>query len=498
MADQFISRDAAEGDLLAAAAFLAENIKSAEGHAEAMKAIVPIYLEKGEVDLAAELANQIDEPFSRDKMLILVAERCAKDDDDEYALQLADAIEDDGMRGQALERIALAKVSNGQVETAAEYSAQMAHPDFVLAAIAVKQAEGGDEAAAAKTLESIEFPAAEVAAHLQIGSSFISSGDTAKACPAIERAVAAAGEIEHDEERIRALCDAGNLFIEAKRSDLAIETFELARGQAEQLDNVHRDVFFVNCALGFKVAGSEDLAERTLDLVIDKTEMASALLAFAREDWRADRKEDAVEGLEEAFEILRAQRDHEIRDSRARNALMTNVAVQMAGFAKVEMAVEIAQTNLDPQEEMSALTQIAQIQAIQDDDGGTRETLAMIAEDANRLFGLISVSDSYERAGKRETAIEFLNEAATFSDSVPQLASRSSALNELAQRFANYGDAARAREISDENLEIISKIKDESSQAAALAGLAVVYSAAGLEVNEDELTKVRTMLYRVN
>ena len=55
MPDYFISFDQAENDLLACAAFLAERIKSSDGHAEAMKTIVPRYLAKGNVDLAAEL-----------------------------------------------------------------------------------------------------------------------------------------------------------------------------------------------------------------------------------------------------------------------------------------------------------------------------------------------------------------------------------------------------------------------------------------------------------
>src|SRR6476620_4799108 len=96
MSEHFISRDDAEHDMLAAAAYLAENITSADGRAEAMKAIVPIYLAAGNVDLAAELANSIDEPFARDRLLVQVAVKCAELDDDEYAVQLADAIEDDG------------------------------------------------------------------------------------------------------------------------------------------------------------------------------------------------------------------------------------------------------------------------------------------------------------------------------------------------------------------------------------------------------------------
>ena len=51
MSEHFISRDQAGSDLLSAAAFFAENIKSSDGHAEAMKSIVPLYLAKGDIDL---------------------------------------------------------------------------------------------------------------------------------------------------------------------------------------------------------------------------------------------------------------------------------------------------------------------------------------------------------------------------------------------------------------------------------------------------------------
>ena len=93
MSEHFISREDAEQDLLACAAYLAENIKSADGRAEAMNSVVPRYLALGNVDLAAALADTVDDPFSRDKLLVIVAEHCASIDDDEYAMQLADAIE---------------------------------------------------------------------------------------------------------------------------------------------------------------------------------------------------------------------------------------------------------------------------------------------------------------------------------------------------------------------------------------------------------------------
>lgn len=497
MSEHFISREQAEGDLLSAAAFLAENIKSSDGHAEAMKAIIPLYLERGSVDLAAELANEVAEPFSRDQILILVAAKCAQTDDDEYALQLADAVEDLGMRAQALERIALIKASKGQAEAARSIAGQMEHADFVVGAIAVGQSATGDDAGALATLDTIDFPTAKATALQQIASAKIEGGDTVKAADMLDLAVIAANEIEHDEEKIRALCDIGNMFIEAKRSDKAIQTFDTAKACAEILENTHRDFFLVNCALGFLYAGSTDLADRTLDLVTDKTQMASALLGFARDYWKKDQKEDALEALDEAHEIIASQREFETRDSRARNALISSIAVQFAGFGKAERGIEIARETQDPDEQMASLTQIAQILTIQNDDALATSTLEMIPEEANRVFALISVVDAKEKRGDKDAAIADLEAAVALAETVPQLASRSSALNEIATRCAAHGNTERARDLAVESIDVIGGIRDESSQAVALAGLAELYDGAGLEIGDAERDRIRTLLFRI-
>lgn len=484
--DYFISKERAENDLLDCAAFLAERIKSADGHAEAMGEILPHYLAKGDVDLAAELANAVDDPFSRDRLLILVAEKCAEIDDDEYALQLADSVEDHGLQAQALERLALVKASKGQAEKAAEIAETMEHPDFVYAGIAVSHAAKGSDAAADEVLAEIGFPTARANALQQIASSHIQNGELEKAVKALDSAFEAALEIEHEEERLRALCDIGNLYNDANRKDKAIETFDRARDFAEALENVHRDYFLVNCALGFLFSGSENLSERTLDLVMDKTQMASALLGIARREWRNDKKDDALDTLDEAFQILRSQRDIETRDSRARNGLMSSIAVQFAGFGKSERATEIAQENKDPAEQYGALTQIASILTTQREDDLARQAAVAIDDDANRLFALLAMSDAKKKLDDQDAAIALLDETAALAETVPQHSARSSVLNEIAARFAAYGQPGKAHSATLENLTVITEIRDESSQAAALAGIADVFGSSELELTAEE------------
>lgn len=488
MSDHFISQERASSDLLDCAAYIAERIKSSDGHAEAMGAIIPRYLSRGEVDLAAELANAIDDPYSRDKMLVAVAEKCAELEDDEYALQLADAVEDHGIQAQAFERIGSIMAAHGRTEKAAEVAATMSHPDFVYAAIAVKQSATGAHEASNVTLASIEFPAARVAALQQIAAGQMTAEQTSGALDTLARAVAAADEIEHNEEKIRVLCEIGGIYIDLKRNDRAVEIFDKARGLAEMLDNMHRDSFLVRCAIGFLHAGSLDLCDRTLDLVTDKTQMSSALVAIAREHWRKDEKEDALDALDEAYQILRSQRDIETRSSRDRNALMTTIAAQFAGFGKTERATAIAHENQDPNEVTGAQSQIAQILTMQGEEIRARQTIDSIAETADRVFALIGVADEKAKRDEKGSAMTLLSEAASLAQNVPQLTSRSIAFSELAARFADNGDLEKARQVSLENLSVINEIRDESNLASSLATISSIYKDKGLDVGADEKT----------
>ncbi len=494
MSDHLISYADAQSGLLACSAYLAEAIQTRDGRAQAMMAVVPQYLAKGDVDLAAELANTVDDPFVRDRLLIAVAEKCVAIDDDEYALQLAEAIEDFGMQSQARERIGLQMAAKGEFEQAREVADTIAHRDAVIAGIAVKQHSDGDENAALTTVKEIDYPVTAVHAVVAMASADIEAEKFEKAADMLEKAAVSADEIEHDEEKIRAFVDIGNAFIGAKRNDRAVETLDKARGFADVLDNIHRDNFLGGVSLGFLRAGSLELADRTLDSVADKTQIAACLLGFAREFWRRDEKTEAMESLEEAYAILRSQHETETRDSKAKFALFTSIAVQFAGFEKGDRAIGIAQEIADENESMNALGQIGQILTIQKNDELVRLAINSIPDDAHRMFALIRVSDAAAGNDENEKAVGFLEEAYALAEGVPQLASRSSAFIEFSKRFVGFGNLNRAKEISLENLLMIATIRDESTRSAAIANLAELYYEAKFEINPAEAEVLKNLV----
>jgi tetratricopeptide (TPR) repeat protein len=494
MREHLFSIEDAETNLLQTATYLAENIGSGDGHAEAMKEIVAHYVETKSVDIAAQLADTVNDPFVRDRLLLLVAEKCAEIDDDEYALQLVDAIEENGFQSVARERLAMRKASIGEFDKAFELAETLQHSSDALAVIAAEQSAKGLEAESEKTLSRIEFPYARVNALLSIAAAYEAKEESEKAKAAVVKAVEAAKEIEFKEEKIRALQDAATHFAHVSANDKAIETLARAREEAETLDGVHRENFLSQIALGFLRAGSIDLAERALDLIADKVLIASTLAGYSMEFEEKGERADALETLEEAYQILKSQSEREVRSSKDKFGLFSTIALLFAKYEKTERAVEVALENRDDSARYHALNQIAQICALRGEDDLAHQILNLIDEDSERLFAYISLSDVKRKAEKTGEALNYLKEAHNYCAAVPQLSSRSLAYNRIARRFHDLGDATAARAVARENLETISQIRDESAQSVSLLYLSDVYESLDFELTDDERGILRTML----
>ncbi len=486
MGEHQISRDDAGENLLNCAAYLAETIKSADGHAEALKEIVPRFLARGNVDLSAALANTIEDPFSRDLLLTQVAEKCAAISDDEYAFQLIEAVEDYGNQLRAREKVALVKAAKGDLEKAFEIAENLEHPDEVFAEVAFREAVRGDETDALETLEEIEFPYTKSTALQNIAQFYLKNDDKPKAVKLLDSAKKEAENIEFVEEQIRAFVEIGNGFLAAKENGKAIETFDRAKTITENLDNVGRDAFFADISLGFLYAGSLDLADRTLDLVSDKTQMVTAMLGFSQHFHAKDEAADALESLEEAYAIMKSQKDLEIRDSRMRYRLWTACAILFARYGKEERAIEIATEIPEEQTQMSALRQVAEVFAAQSKDDFSTQAVKAIADEGYKMLAFIGISDAKKELEANEESVKNLNEAYFHAGLVDRFGLRSEGFNDIATRFVELGEKDKAREICTENLEIITQINDESVRAGALANLSDLYESAEFELNDAE------------
>ncbi len=489
-----VNIEEAQTDLLACAIYLAGNINSHEAQAEAIQPIVLQYLEKNNVDKAAQFADVINDSFVRNRMLVTVIAKCIELEDDEYAFQLVEAIDDLGMQATARETIAKQKAFRGEFEQALAIAETLEHSSDSYSAIAVNQVKKGFETDALGTLKRIDFNKSKVGALEAIAAHFLQEKQNEKALQFIEKAFEEAGEIEYAEDRIRSLFEIGNLFIEAGRKDRAIETFSKASQEIGRLEGVHKDGLYTNAAIGYMNAGSIDLADRTLDEVFDKTQVANCLLGFSQIFLKEGDKEESLDAVEEGYAILKSQDETEIRDTRSRNQLFTNIAVQFARLEKIERALEIAHENEDEMLKNLALTNIAQLCIMQENVEMANQALKGIESDSQRLSALVAVSDVQNETDKTAEAVETLEEAASLIETVPQHIAQSETQNVLADKFARYGQTEKAREIASESLQTISKILGENNRSIALTELAAVFDKHKFTLTEDDKEILETLV----
>jgi hypothetical protein len=495
MKNLYIEPADAENDVLACAAFVAERVGSSDGHAEAMKEIIPRYLQKNEVDLCAQMADALEDNFARDHLLADIAEHCARMDDDEYALQLADAAEDYSSRSIARERLVAVKAEMHQFDRAMEMAEPLDHRENAYSFIAFHHAALGDTEAAEQLINLIEFPALRAKTYAEIAADKLANDKKPEGETYLTAAAEAAAESEHVEEKLREMCEIAGLWVRAGRKDKAIELLSAARDIAEVLEHRNwHDYWLAQIAQLYFQADSLELAEHALDMIDDKYFFALCLKRFAERKFAAGQADEALEDLEEGRALLISQKFNEIRDSRARYDLLAATAIDFATYGKAERAIQAAQEIDEETTRNRALQGIASVSVLLENETAATQALQAIDDDASKIFALLGASDAYRDRENNEKAVELLNEAHQLSEETPQLPARSSALGELAMRFATLGDAEKARAVMLENLQIIERILDNSIKATALVSASDIYAKLEIAPGDGEKAVLRKMV----
>lgn len=497
MSDHLITIEDARRNLLSCAAFMAERLRSADGKADAMQHIVPLYIVRGDVDTAAGLSDGVEDPLTRDRLLIAVAEKCADVGDDAYGFQLAEAIEDFSMQSAARERIALQKVAKGQLQEAIAISNELDNPDDVLIAASTATFANEGLPAAVSVLEKMQFAFSRCVALQNFAAVALRKEDKASAVEALESAANEAAEIDFNEERIRARIDLAHNFVDVGRNDRAISVLDDAKRDAESLAGVHRDPLLANVSVAFVRAGSLELADRTLDLVDDKSALVSALSGYASEFSRKGEKEEALATVREAVAIIRSQAEKETRDHRTKFRQWRSLAVQLATFGDGAGGIEVACEIPDGDERMTALAQLHILFVDRAEDALAEEALSEIPDAFQKAFAIVGAADIDIRDGRRERAVERIGDALGLLKEIEQPVAKSSLMTECVRRFLEIGENEKARACGLVNCRVILGILDESIRAASLAGLAGVYESQKLDANAEEAEVLASMMAKL-
>lgn len=487
-----IEREQAETDLLACAAFVAERIGSADGHAASVSDIALHYANKGELDLAAGLADEIKDPHARDVVLSEIAARCADFNDDEYGLQLAEAIEEYGYQQQARHLLATRQAANGRFDDALATTGLMDDPFAAVGEIAVRLAHNGDEARTRELLEQIDFPTVRVQVLNELAAAKIKRGESGEAV--LAESLAESEQIEFVEERTQLLLEIAGRFHESGRNDLAAAALDQTKNLAESLEKRFRDSVLVQIALIYAQIADFEKAEQTLKPIEDLQQIAAAHVGIALEQHHGNNQVGALANLEEAYALLKSQPERQIRDSAARFNLFATIAIRFADFGKSERGLEIALENADEKSRAAALHNIAAISAAAGREDLARQAANVIEDYASRVFALLAISQAEAKRNDAEKSLQYLEEAHGLSEEIQQLTLRVQVLNQIARLFAKSGKQETAIKILFQSLQIAQTIVDQSAQSDALANLAETFENLDLEIGEKEFDVLRLIV----
>lgn len=494
MPNHYIDRADAGSDVLACAAYIAERIKSNDGHAQSVALVIPRYLKRKDPDISAQLADELAENFSRDRLLLAVSEYCAANDDEEYALQLADALDDEQVRADAMERIAVIAAEQQRYERALEIADTLAHPEKVYAAAAFHYAKNGEDEAAAAMAEKIDFAVLRAKTYGEIASWKIEHDQKTESETWLEKAETAAVESEHLEEKLGESMEIAGLWFRAGRNDRVIKLLSRARAAAEASDaRAWRDQAYFKIADLYFRAGSVDLSERTLEQIVDTYHFAACLRVIAAQKKESGNDSEALDDLEEAIALLAAQKSTEIYDSAARAELLRMIAEDLIVHDRFERSMEVAAMIEMPNTRNQAYLNIATRLAAGGKDAESLQALASIDDDDSRPMAKLSIGNAYRKADENEKAAKMLAEAHDEVEDIQALPVRSDTLNELTMSFHALGETDNAQTALRENLRLIEQIRDQYYKVYMLTRADATIMEFSLSVGDEERASLDRM-----
>lgn len=482
-----IEKDDAAADILACAAYLAEHQTRRGEQAECLMKIARIYAQRDDVDTAALLADVIADPHSRDLMLTEITAQCALIGDDEYAWQLVEAIESKDFQNEARQRIAVAQAARGDFNAADETSRKVDDSSALFADITIRLAKSNAEDAENR-LSQIALPIFRAQVLYEIAAAEMRRGDKERAESLLERAAEETRGAQYVEDVVQMLLNIAHLAEQLGAENLSKNCLKQTRAKAADLDPNFREQFLTQIAVGFATVGDFITAENIVHSIGDlhQKSVAAGLIAVEQKTFGKDA--EAIEWLEESFQILQSQKPHQIRSTPARTAWHVDLAKNFARCGAFERAFEITALIADIGARDSACREIA-VEAVR----YGREELAQQAIDAitsaeTKLLALVGKAFAENDINEKDKSLNTLHEAEILIDEVKTLGGRLSVLSALTEAFLRFQKPKIAEELWRESLHLLESVNDTRIKSQTLAELAQTQTAAGIALNDEDRT----------
>jgi hypothetical protein len=373
MAHYYPIDEHAETSARGCAFYLAQDIGEPQAQAKLLARIVAHYLETGELELAAQALEplyDVADSHERGQSFAELAGLAAKRGHDDFALQLADAEEDETWQDTARHHIALAQAERRDYEAARETALALGYPEPTLDEIGRHAAEHNEPQALA-IADALEEPRRYILLLCDIAARRAADGQTAEALSLLDEAAQALLDVDLPDEQVETLCVLGaryaalgsaeqaarhlsraqqiaeeeaddNLLLRVAEGWLAVNDIEKALYVAEEIDAFDISWLYANIAHAQARKGDFLAARNLLDTLKDDYHKGRGCLLLARVYEENKDAENFREQLNRAFSLTRDSRVQTLNDATARNALLGAIATEFMVAQDETKAREIA------------------------------------------------------------------------------------------------------------------------------------------------------------
>jgi hypothetical protein len=220
-------------DYLTCASRIAESLHG-EAQLEITEAIALHYVEAEQLERGVELAEQIPDAYARDSLLAVITAKAVASEEEEYATDLLETIEDPILHNSAIEKMAIEFARRGEFDTALELTDQLADNASALGVIAALYWQSGQKDEALDLARSIEFPQESAIALVQLARL---SDHNDESLNLLAEARSVAEEIDSAELKVFALIAIASGYEERAEREQSLETLNRAFEVCEDFES---------------------------------------------------------------------------------------------------------------------------------------------------------------------------------------------------------------------------------------------------------------------
>ena len=486
-------------DYLTCALRLAESLHG-DAHLEITEAIALYYVDAGQLDRGVELAEQVPDAYARDSLLAVITAKAVASEDEDYATELLETIEDPILHNSAIEKMAIEFARRGEFDAALGLTDQLEDNASALGAIAALYWQSGQKDEALELARSIEFAQESAIALVQLARL---SDDNDESLNLLVEARSVAEEIDSAELKVFALIAIAAGYEERAEREQSLETLNRAFEVCEDFESGNlvglsadfaRDEALMEIVQG--LIRLQDLSKATdvAEAIDDRFLFARANLGVAVARGKDSQPSEAAGYLDEAKSVIVELQPYGSQEAEVLDALIIDLAMSYANYKNYDEARRIIRSLTSEEKQRLVLNELGKLCGNAGDDRVVSEIAEHLGSPYDKARYWLGIYDSASQPELSESAMA---KALAKAEGIEQPVEKAEVFTGIALRFAKSERNPQAENYFLAATNAATLIEGSFLKARAFLRLAKASQDAGRNPNQNEQRLLEQMMARL-